>query len=155
MEQLYIAPHIGMVKELVGTDAVIQFQRSKMCDHCGACMSVGDKEVVQRIQNTLGAKVGDYVEVYIPPKRIVQASMLAYVVPLLMLLLGVWVGSRISDIMALILGLFGCGIAYLVLRLLEQRRKLAEPFRPHMVDILDSAEDVVRVMTDEDLNGNA
>lgn len=131
-----VSPHAGVVTALEGDVAVVRFQRSEMCSRCGACLAIGEKELETRVANTLNAKVGDLVEVRLAGNRILQASALAYVVPLLLLLVGVWLGSRISDLFALLLGVGGCAVAFLVLRWLERKRRLTARFAPRMCAIL-------------------
>lgn len=130
------APHAGVVVAINGNEATVRFTRGKMCEHCGACMSVGEKELELIVNNTLGAAVDDRVAVSLPPRRIVQASLLAYVIPLCALLAGVWLGSLHSDLFAMLFGVAGCLIAYLLLRIIEKRRNLRAAFQPQMTQIL-------------------
>lgn len=140
MEQLQSAPHAGVVTAVENGVAVVRFQRSEMCSHCGACLAIGERELETRVQNALCAKVGDVVEVSMTGRRVMEASALAYVVPLAFLLLGVWLGSRISDLFALLFGVAGCGAAFLVLRFLERKRNLRARFAPRMTAILTAEE---------------
>ncbi len=130
------APHAGVVIDVKDGQATIRFPRSKMCEHCGACISIGESELEMRVPNVLDAKVGDRVTVSLAPRRVVQASFLAYAIPLCLLLVGVFLGSRVSDGAALVFGLVGCGCGYGILRLLEKRRNLKATFLPQMTEIL-------------------
>ena len=132
---------IGLVTEVHGSLAKIRFLRSAQCAHCGACLTAGESEMEVELLNPVGAKVGDHVSVSLEPKRVVQASLLAYALPLALLLLGVWVGSRISELYALLFGVAGCGIGYLILRLYEKKGK-KETFRPRIVAILNRQTDL-------------
>ena len=134
------APHAGVVVRIDGAQATVRFTRGKLCAHCGACISVGETELELSVTNTLGAAVGDRVEVSLAPKRIVQASLLAYAIPLALLLLGVWLGSLHSDTAALACGLIGCAGGYLALRLLEKRGGMRREFLPEMTAILNPEE---------------
>ena len=89
--------HIGLVTAITDGTAQIHFLRSSACAHCGACLTVGDTEMEVSLPNTLGAKEGDRVVVDLSPKRVVQASLLAYAVPLLLLIAGVLIGSQYTD----------------------------------------------------------
>ena len=102
--------HIGLVTSIKDGTAQIHFLRGSACAHCGACLSVGDSEMEISLPNTLGAKEGDRVAVDLSPKRVMQASLLAYAVPLILLIAGVLVGSRIADWAGLALGDGACGI---------------------------------------------
>ena len=92
------------------------------------------------LPNTLGAKVGDRVSVDLSPKRVVQASLLAYAVPLVLLIGGVLIGSRISDWVGLALGVGACGLSYLILRVVDKRIRNKKSFQPNMESIIDSCE---------------
>ena len=130
---------VGLVTWTDGENAKVRFLRSSQCAHCGACLTAGEGEMEVELENTLGAKVGDRVRVALAPKRVVQASLLAYAVPLALLLLGVWAGSQISDVYALIFGVAGCAIGYVTLRLVDRGRG-KRTFRPKIEEILGSSE---------------
>ncbi|MEN6340473.1 MAG: SoxR reducing system RseC family protein [Clostridiaceae bacterium] len=132
---------VGLVTEVNGTLAKIRFLRSSQCAHCGACLTAGESEMEVELLNPVGARVGDHVSVSLAPKRIVQASLLAYALPLGLLLIGVWVGSRISELYALLFGVAACGIGYLILRLVEKKGK-KETFRPRITAVLNRQVDL-------------
>lgn len=132
--------HIGLVVALDGNQARIRFLRGSACAHCGACLTAGENEMEVLLVNTLGAKVGDRVAVDLSPNRVVQASLLAYAIPLVLLIAGVFIGSRFSDWLGLVLGVLACGIAYLILRLVERRTKKKSSFQPQMERILGPEE---------------
>lgn len=132
--------HIGLVVALDGDQAKIRFLRGSACAHCGACLTAGENEMEVLLANTLGAKVGDRVAVDLSPNRVVQASLIAYAIPLALLIAGVFIGSRFSDWLGLVLGVLACGIAYFILRLVERRTKKKSSFQPHMERILGSEE---------------
>ena len=93
------------------------------------------------LENTLGAKVGDRVVVDLSPKRVVQASLLAYAVPLAFLIAGVFLGGLVSDLFGLILGVAACALAYGVLRLVDRRNRKKHSFQPRMERILTNGEE--------------
>ena len=132
--------HIGLVTAITDGTAQIRFLRGSACAHCGACLTVGDSEMEISLPNTLGAKEGDRVAVDLSPKRVVQASLIAYAVPLVLLIAGVIIGSRFADWMGLALGLVACGISYLILRFVEKKSAKSKSFQPRMTRILDDWE---------------
>lgn len=132
--------HIGLVTSVSDGTAQIRFLRGSACAHCGACLTVGDSEMEISLPNTLGAKEGDRVAVDLSPKRVVQASLIAYAVPLVLLIAGVIIGSRFADWMGLALGLVACGISYLILRFVEKKSAKSKSFQPRMTRILDDWE---------------
>jgi len=132
--------HIGLVTGVQDGVAQVHFLRGSACAHCGACLTVGDSEMEISLPNTLDAKIGDRVAVDLSPKRVVQASLLAYAVPLVLLIAGVLVGSKISDWAGLALGIAACGIGYLILRIVEKKSAKKRSFQPRMTRILDDCE---------------
>ena len=132
--------HIGLVTSIKDGTAQIRFLRGSACAHCGACLSVGDSEMEISLPNTLGAKEGDRVAVDLAPKRLVQASLIAYAVPLVLLIAGVFIGSRYADWAGLALGIAACGISYLILRIVEKKSAKNKRFQPRMTRILDDWE---------------
>ncbi|MEA4937989.1 MAG: SoxR reducing system RseC family protein [Christensenella sp.] len=133
--------HVGLVVDLNGNMAQIHFLRGKQCANCGACLTAGDNEMEIALPNSLGAKVGDRVVVDLSPKRVVQASLLAYAVPLAFLIAGVFLGGLVSDWFGLVLGVVACGLAYGILRLVDRRNRKSHSFQPRMERILEGGEE--------------
>lgn len=133
--------HVGLVVGLSGNTAQIRFLRGKQCANCGACLTAGDNEMEIALENSLGAKIGDRVVVDLAPKRVVQASLLAYAVPLAFLIAGVFLGGLVSDWFGLVLGVAACGLAYGILRLVDRRNRKKHSFQPRMERILEDGEE--------------
>lgn len=125
----------GRVVRVNGGVATVRFMRSKACEHCGACIYIGDTEAEVEIKNTLEALPGDMVRVELQAKSFLQANLLAYVLPLCLLIAGVALGSRISDVWGVVLGLVGAGSCFFILRALEPRLKKSNRFHPRMVSV--------------------
>lgn len=134
------AGHIGVVAALEGDLALIRFARTNMCGGCHACVSFSDQEMETRVKNTLGAKVGDRVQVTLEGGRVVQAAWLAYGIPLALLIIGVALGSLISDWAAAGIGLGSCALAYLILHSVEGKLKQSGSFRPRMERMIEEEE---------------
>jgi sigma-E factor negative regulatory protein RseC len=133
MEQM---THMGEVTRIDGDAAVVRFMRSKMCKHCGACIHIGDKDAEVQIKNTLHAKVGETVRVELRVKSFLQASLLVYILPLVLLIAGLSLGSLHSEGMAIALGLLGAASIFFLLKKLEPRFEKSQRFDPYMVEIV-------------------
>lgn len=129
----------GVVTELNGENAVVRFKRVKACKNCNMCMTIGDNESVVELNNNLGAKVGDYVSVELHAKSILQASLIAYVFPLVALLIGLGVGSLVNDTVGIAAGLVLLLGAFLTIRLLEPVFARKGKFSPRMVTLEETA----------------
>ena len=98
----------GKVVQLKGKLAVVRFQRSDACGHCNACFHFGSNEADIEIDNSCGAGVGDIVAIELHSGSMFKASAIAYGIPLIGLMLGVFIGSRISNMFAVIGGVLLC-----------------------------------------------
>lgn len=120
----------GEVVDIKDGIAFVKFHRSSACGRCGACGLLSTQnEIVVDMSNDLGASIGEYVSVEITMKKALKASAIAYIVPLVMLILGVFFGWLLSDVW----GVFAntdvtmalCGIIFAILSFLLL--KLAYP----------------------------
>lgn len=118
-------PHLGTVIYAEGDTVTVAFERSEMCASCGACRSDGNRKMLLTLDNTAGAEVGDRISITASNGKVAKASLLAYLFPLILLLVGIFIGSRISDLFAIVFGLGFCAAAYGILRLLEKKWKRA------------------------------
>lgn len=92
----------GKVTEINGSVAHVKFTRTSACGRCHACgMLSNQNEITVQVENELGAAVGDQVAVSIRVRKAMGASALAYVFPLIMLLLGVLLGWLLSSVWGL------------------------------------------------------
>ncbi len=125
--------HTAQVVSLQGKDAIVQFTRSKACAHCGGCIYLGSDQGEVQLRNELNACVGDWVVIELEAKGLLRASLLMYILPLCMLLLGIAIGVQVSDVLGIVLGLGGAALVYLVLRLLEPKFQRMPTFKPRMI----------------------
>lgn len=89
----------GQVVEIKGDVAHVKFMRTSACGKCHACgMLSTQNEIVVQVKNEYDAAVGDKVAVSIRMKKAMGASVLAYVFPLFMLILGVFLGWLLTDV---------------------------------------------------------
>ena len=65
-------------------------QRHSACASCGKCNKLSSEcqDLVVEVDNHIGAKKGDHVEVSMESVKVLKATILAYVVPLVFLLVG-------------------------------------------------------------------
>ena len=116
--------------------AVVRFQRSDACGHCNACFTFGSTEADIEIDNICNAAVGDIVSIELHGGSMLKASVIAYGIPLIGLILGAVLGSRIGDIYAAVGGILLCGATFFILRGLNPRFAKMGEFKPRMIDIV-------------------
>lgn len=100
--------------------ARVQFRRHSLCEKCGQCR--GQDEVTQEVKNPIGAEEGDWVLVKVEDRSLVGASLTLYLLPLLALVLGYYVGFSLggSETWGIGGGFFFMGLFYLMLRLRDK-----------------------------------
>ena len=127
-----------VVRILEDGKAVVRFERTKACKNCKMCANAGENHALTEVENTLKAKVGDMVEISLHSKSLIQATLIAYGIPLILLLAGVIVGSMWSDAVGAIAGIVLALVSFVILRLLEPRFSRVKTFKPRMIDIVDT-----------------
>lgn len=124
----------GYVKEKKGEQLRVCFERPSSCEGCKGC-SKGLMSKSELLTVFGDAEVGDVVEVQMPDNRVFQASLLAYAVPMVMLLAGLAAGylMRLTDIASLLMAVGGLIFGYLIVRMVEGRLRTMKKWRPMVV----------------------
>lgn len=118
---------IGKIVELIDeSTAKILMTKHTDCGKCGACDLGKDMDMMTIAQNDVNAKVGDMVQVSMETKNILSAAFIMYVIPLIALLTGIILGSKLfsgdkSEVMALFFGFLLLAITYFLIKLNEKR----------------------------------
>ena len=126
----------GEVTEVRNGMLQVTFCRPDACQSCGACEG-GKKQTVIWVRGE--ARVGDIAVVDLPDKTVVKASLTAYGLPLVFLLLGLILGGMVtpdSEIGGVIGALIGLGGSLAVLKATEKKRKTAPGWNPEVIEIL-------------------
>lgn len=80
----------GYIVEIVDSvTAKLKLKRHSACASCGKCATTSEsKDIIVEVDNTIGAKVGDRVEVNMETVNVLKAAFIAYTIPLIALLIG-------------------------------------------------------------------
>ncbi|MGL5695295.1 MAG: SoxR reducing system RseC family protein [Peptostreptococcaceae bacterium] len=141
----------GYVMEIVDNKtAKMKMQRHSACAACGKCQNLSSetKEILVEVDNAVGAKIGDHVEVNMENMNVLKATALAYIVPLVFLIIGTMVSYSIFDKMVsfdktfLEIASGGVGIlmmllSYVILKNNDDKFRESRNFIPVIVKILD------------------
>ncbi len=114
----------------------VTFCRPDACQSCGACEG-GKKEHAIWVRGE--ACVGDIAVIDMPDRTVVRASLIAYGVPLVCLLLGLILGSVIfpgNDAAAAAGAALGLILSLVLLKVTEKYRAGKPGWTPEVVDIL-------------------
>ena len=121
----------GVVTRVEGDLAYVEIgARAAGCGRChevGGCGSnlMGGAQTqaprTYRLPNRIGACVGDEVVLTIPDGALLKVSLLAYLLPVLLIIVGAALGERISDGIAIVGSLLGLVLGIGMLRYAQSR----------------------------------
>lgn len=115
-----------MVRSVSGETAQVQHHRPTACHgDCSKCAGgcgtmAAQEEIVVTAQNLIGAKVGDTVYIEGETKKVAWAILLVYVMPVVLFLIGYFLGQQWDR--GNLIGILGFFLG-LVLAVLESRRQ--------------------------------
>jgi sigma-E factor negative regulatory protein RseC len=78
----------GIIISTDGEKAVIQLNRGEKCNGCTACQTFGENKMRLEVPNSIGAAAGDVVDINVEPKQVIKSSMIIFIFPLVMMLVG-------------------------------------------------------------------
>lgn len=124
----------GRVCKVNGNRATIEVKRSTTCGvkcyQCTAPCSVNG--VFVEVRNTVHADVDDWVEIETNTRFILALSFITYIVPILLLILGVFAGGTIheqlelninQDLFMILTGFLTFSFTFLILKQVERHLK--------------------------------
>ncbi|MDO4483628.1 MAG: SoxR reducing system RseC family protein [Clostridia bacterium] len=128
---------IGEVTAVEGEWLEVTFCRPSDCEKCHACMG-GDKTTTIRVKGK--ASVGDQALVELPASTVMKASFVAYVLPLVALIVCIFIATRLfpqqADVAGAIGALLGLGGSALLLVATEKKRRSNPKWASQLVDII-------------------
>ena len=141
----------GYIVEIVDSvTAKLKLKRHSACASCGKCATTSEeKDIIVEVDNTIGAKVGDRVEVNMETVNVLKAAFIAYTIPLVALLSGT-VGTfyflkmiSITNNIEIISGLVGLifnFISFLILKKNDKKFRESKEYIPIVTRIIVSSE---------------
>jgi sigma-E factor negative regulatory protein RseC len=145
-----LATEHGIVTKTVSSAAWVKTVKSADCRGCtarGACHSQGNSaEMEVEALNEAGAEVGDRIVLLFKTSSLLKATFLLYVFPILLLLMGAFLGQAIaphvsfnpSGLSAITGFAFFIG-AVLFIKVRANKMALKNEYRPRIIKILSSA----------------
>ena len=111
----------GVVVKVKGKRATVRFDRRSACDSCHMCAVTRDGMKVEVvIENTLNANVGDFVEVEMAQKFVLTAAVIVYLLPLVLIAIGVGIGVLFNELTQIILAVVGLVLGFVIAFLLDR-----------------------------------
>ena len=129
----------GEVVEVKKGKVKVRFVRKSACAGCHACgMPDDEKEMILTFDDPGDVIEGDRVDVDIPQRGVLVSVMIMYVVPLILLFVGLLVGSAVfkgdsAELLSALLGIGLAAVCYTVIRLLDKRLRRSAMFAPRIV----------------------
>lgn len=99
----------GIVIDTTGNMAKVKLTRHGECNNCGMCP--GENYLVLDVNNELGAKPGQHVNIEVQETNMLKAAFIVYMIPLVLTLLGYILGVRLASVFVLPVKEFGTGTA--------------------------------------------
>ena len=138
----------GFIVEIVDDKtAKMRMQRHSACASCGKCakLTSESQDLVVEVDNQIGAKVGDHVEVSMESVKVMKATMLAYILPLVFLIAGTAICfivlNKIEfkgpiELLSGLSGLLFTFLSYLYLRKNDKKYRESRDYIPVVVRII-------------------
>lgn len=139
----------GFIIDIVDNrTAKMIMQRHSACASCGKCSKLSSEcqDLVVEVDNSIGAKKGDHVEVSMESVRVLKATLLAYLFPLMFLLVGTILTYYIlnlikfsgpTEVISGVVGLICTCISYLLLRKNDDKFKQSRQYIPKVTRIIE------------------
>lgn len=137
----------GFIIEIIDNKtAKLKMQRHSACASCGKCITSSEsKDIVVEVDNTIGARVGDHVEVDMDKMNILKATLIVYAIPLVSLLVGTggmfYLLEKIGvqgniEVMSGVFGLLLTFITYLLIKKKDNKFRDSREYIPIVTRIL-------------------
>lgn len=144
----------GYIIEIVDDiTAKLKLKRHSACASCGKCATTSEeKDIIVEVDNSIGAKVGDRVEVNMETINILKAAFIVYTIPLIALLIGI-IGTFYGlkavnfngniEIISAIVGLIFTIIVFLILKKNDKKFRNSKEYIPIVTKIIVSKENEI------------
>ncbi|MBO5930315.1 MAG: SoxR reducing system RseC family protein [Clostridia bacterium] len=116
---------IGIVKQIIRTEAVVLVRRASACGencaHCkGGCQPTN---ITAKVENKAGAAVGDTVKIETDTKGVILAAVLLYFVPCLVAIMGAVISRVLTPQkwVAALVSIFAFLAAFCVVQKIDKR----------------------------------
>ncbi|NLJ78410.1 MAG: SoxR reducing system RseC family protein [Tissierellia bacterium] len=137
---------IGYVRKTMNNIAEVEVKRisgcGTGCSSCGGSCNV--PSIIVNIENSIDASEGDFVEIKAKPKHIIKYALIIYMIPFIMLILGISFGISFFqsqgienyETYAFMVGLLFLIIAFGIVRIIDRRIKDRNETVMEMIRIL-------------------
>ncbi len=133
------------VGEIVKIDkknrATVRFPRREACEHCNACVKHKNEPYVDIvIDNVLNAEQGDRVEVTMAGNVVVTASLIAYLIPVVLVAIALGLTYRYNVYMAFGISMGALILSEIIIALIDRKLRKRTEYMPKMTAIITKKE---------------
>ena len=135
----------GIIEKISNETAYVRVTKSSACKHCESkdSCNISDRDMIVEVTNRLNAKEGDRVELSVPEGTFLKLSLLVYIMPVIFLMTGAFLGNYLSILLgtsssatAAITGALFLVIAFIGLKIYEEKKKTGDKYYPRMTRIV-------------------
>ena len=127
-----------------GDKCVVRIERKSACDKCRMC-AFPDKSphLDLTLDNPVGARVGDWVEVNLSGRRVLLSSAVVYLIPLVLAGLALYLGTLLTQkiLFQLLCCLTGVLIGYIIVGIIDRKVGKKRDFVPEITKIILTGSD--------------
>ena len=146
----------GYIVEIVDNiTAKLKLKRHSACASCGKYATTSEeKDIIVEVDNSIGAKVGDRVEVNMQTINVLKAAFIVYTIPLIALLIGI-VGTFYTlntinfngniEAISGVVGLVLTFIVFLILKKNDKKFRDSKEYIPIVTRIIVSESNEIRL----------
>lgn len=143
---------VGKVCETGEDWARIKVQKHSSCKSCGRCGLLADsdgREVSLEVSNLIGAREGEFVKIALESKRVVLASIIVYIIPVIALVMAMYTAQQgainaghgeSAELIGIIAGLGAMALVFGILRALDKKIEQTRKFKPVITAVLTDKE---------------
>lgn len=121
----------GMVTKVEGNKLHVIMTRSSACGDCSSCGGCEAETISINVENDINAVVGDFVEIEYNKSNMLKSTILVYIFPLIMLVLGVITGLNLNtglgpdskELLSFLMGVCFMGISYFIINKVDKKVK--------------------------------
>lgn len=121
---------VGFVKNISNGKAEVEVKRISGCG--GGCKSCGGCDTpthVVFIKNSIDAEIGDTVEIKGETKNILKYTLIVYMIPFTMLIIGITLGMKVlknlevsnQELLSFLIGLVFLAFGYFIVKIFDKK----------------------------------
>ena len=139
----------GIVEKVESGWAWVKTKRSSACASCGSrhhCLTQGGDQMLVKAQNTVQAKKGDEVELYLSSKTKLKGTAIVYLIPVFGIFVGAFTANPLSNALGFnpslgmtVFTLMGLVMAVFLMRYLANRMDSNQALTPLVKRVIMSA----------------